>query len=196
MIGHTAKMTNLRRGHAAQGRLKKVRLDSSSEGYSNYMAPMRVKGIKHTVDIERKKLDNSQLSKEEKAARKQKLNEICTNGLLKPETETFMTAEWDEFVPFPTTWKLRFDGFGKSDYLGQDGKTLLLGVNSMLDDVPPFYQPNGPSHSGGSFAQSSCVCQTTGNACRCKDQSDASVKTTNAPTLPKGVTNSDVLPGH
>jgi hypothetical protein len=29
--------------------------------------------------------------------------QIYTDKLLKPETETFLTAEWDEMVPFPNS---------------------------------------------------------------------------------------------
>lgn len=43
MIKTIAQMKNPRRGHDAQGRLKKVNIDASAEGYSNFMAPMRVR---------------------------------------------------------------------------------------------------------------------------------------------------------
>lgn len=79
MIKTVAQMKNARRGHDTQGRVKKVRLDSSNEGYSNYMAPMRMQRI----------------------ARQSNDTDTYTNKILRPETDTYLTPEWDEFVPFP-----------------------------------------------------------------------------------------------
>ena len=86
MIKIFAQMRNARRGHDAQGRVKKVKLDASAEGYTNYMAPMRIQRISKQVDM----LKDPKLAEE-----------IYTSKVLKPETETFLTAEWDEMVPFP-----------------------------------------------------------------------------------------------
>jgi hypothetical protein len=98
MIKVTAEMKNLRRGHDAQGRLKKIRLDSSSEGYSNYMAPMRMKEIEHKVQIKK-----AEAKEKGEATRLEELQRIFTTDVLKPETDTFISSEWDEFVPFPTS---------------------------------------------------------------------------------------------
>lgn len=32
----------------------------------------------------------------------------------------------------------------------------MLRNDDLPDDVPPFYQPQGPSHYGGSFADVAC----------------------------------------
>ena len=88
MIKIFAQMRNARRGHDAQGRVKKVKLDASSEGYTNYMAPMRIQRISRQVEM----LNDPKLAAE-----------IYTSKVLKPETETFLTAEWDEMVPFPNS---------------------------------------------------------------------------------------------
>ena len=47
-------------------------------------------------------------------------------------------------------WKVRFDGYGKSDYGGAG--LPLLRPDPQPDSFPPFYQPQGPSHWGGTFA--------------------------------------------
>ncbi|KAK6081877.1 Psi-producing oxygenase C (Linoleate diol synthase) [Seiridium cupressi] len=119
MIKFIAQMKNPRRGHDAQGRLKKIHLDSTIEGYANYMAPMRVSWIRKQVK-----------SLEDKEA-----EQILTDDILKPGADTYLTPTWDEFVPFPMTWKIRFDGFGKSNY-----------------------EPQGLSTVGGTFATVACVC--------------------------------------
>jgi hypothetical protein len=51
---------------------------------------------------------------------------------------------------------MRFDGYGVSDYSTNDWEALK--VFKVPDDIQPFYQPNGPSHIGGSFATPVCVC--------------------------------------
>lgn len=43
---------------------------------------------------------------------------------------------------------MRFDGYGESDY-----SKVTLNKPTIPDDEPPFYQPKGPSHYGGSFAE-------------------------------------------
>jgi hypothetical protein len=83
-----AQMRNVRRGHHVQGRLKRVKLDASAEGYTNYMAPMRIQRIQKQVEM----LGDETLAQE-----------IYTKDLLKPETDTYLTAEWDEMVPFPNS---------------------------------------------------------------------------------------------
>lgn len=91
MIKAVAQMKNLRRGHDTQGRLKQIRLDSSSEGYSNFMAPLRMKMIE---------ADAEYASKHSKA---KEADEVFTAKILRPSTDTYLTPEWDEFVPFPTS---------------------------------------------------------------------------------------------
>ena len=141
-------MRNPRRGHDAQGRLKKVRIDASAEGYSNYMAPMRIARISEDV---------RKLKDQEEA------QSIYTKDLLRPETDTYLSAEWNEMVPFPNTWKIRFDGFGRSDYSSDKGGAYgKLRQMAVPDDSPPFYQPKGASHTGGTFADVSCVCNAAG----------------------------------
>jgi hypothetical protein len=144
MVKFIAQMKNPRRGHDAQGRLKRVRIDPTTEGYFNFMAPMRVRSIEEKV----KQLPDDDKNKK-----------IFTDDILKPDTDIYLTPTWDEMVPFPMTWKIRFDGFGKSDYDNGDipfGK--LRSTQELPDDAPPFYQPQGPSHVGGTFAGVVCIC--------------------------------------
>lgn len=89
MIRTIAQMKNARRGHDAQGRLKKVKLDESNEGYANFMAPMRMERIRRQVE------------KAEEEGEGHGLREVYTDKVLKPATDTYLTAEWDEMVPFP-----------------------------------------------------------------------------------------------
>lgn len=91
MIKAVAQMKNLRRGHDTQGRLKRIKLDSSSEGYSNFMAPLRMKMVEADAEYARKH------SKAKEADR------VFTSDILRPRTDTYLTPEWDEFVPFPTS---------------------------------------------------------------------------------------------
>lgn len=88
MIKIFAQMRDARRGHDAQGRVKKIKLDASAEGYTNYMAPMRIQRISKQVEM----LNDPKKS-----------NEIYTDKVLQPATETYLTAEWDEMVPFPNS---------------------------------------------------------------------------------------------
>ncbi|KAM0812769.1 putative Prostaglandin G/H synthase 2/cyclooxygenase 2, pgh2/cox2 [Seiridium cardinale] len=143
MIKFIAQMKNPRRGHDTQGRPKKIHLDSTFEGYANYMAPMRVSWIRKQVK-----------SLEDKEA-----EEILTDDILKPGADTYLTPTWDEFVPFPMTWKIRFDGFGKSDYKVDNHPYGRVRTTSTLPDFcPPWYQPQGLSTVGGTFATVACVC--------------------------------------
>ena len=61
-----------------------------------------------------------------------------------------------------TAWKVRFNGYGRSDY---DYSSLI--TPRIPDD--PLYQPQGVSHYGGSFADVVCICNEPGKACKCKD---------------------------
>ncbi|KAM0355122.1 hypothetical protein ACHAPU_000982 [Fusarium lateritium] len=146
MVKVLAQLKNLRRGHDTQGVSKKISIDSSSVGYANYMAPMRLDEI-------RKKVNDAKQSRELTNA---EVEDVSPSQIRKPVTVTYLTSEWDEMVPFPTTWKLRFDGYGISNYEKNDWEVLK--VFKIPDDIQPFYQPNGPSHLGGSFATPVCVC--------------------------------------
>ncbi|KAI1159060.1 heme peroxidase [Nemania serpens] len=153
MIRLVAQMRNPRRGHDTQGFVKKVRLDYTSEGYANYMAPMRLSHIAAQV----------------RAHRGDSNAKVYSDRVLRPGTDTYMTPTWGEMVPFPTTWKIRFDGFGASDYSSVDGKPFgKLIVPKLPDDAPPFYQPQGLSHFGGTFAD--CECAT--GTCQCSKKHD------------------------
>lgn len=137
MIGFVARMRNARRGHDAQGHLKKINLGWTAEGYSNFMAPMRMDRIAETV----KRLPPDDPDKD-----------IYTDKVLRPENDVYLTPSWDEMIPFPMTWKIRFDGFGPSDYSWEGQAYGRLRSAWLPDDAPPWYQPRGPSHVGGSFA--------------------------------------------
>ncbi|KAK2616823.1 hypothetical protein QQS21_000200 [Conoideocrella luteorostrata] len=155
MIKFIAQMKNPRRGHDAQGRLKRVRLDSTPEGYANYMAPMRVRWIKEQV----------RLLKDEEAKR------IFTDDILRPEADTYLTPTWDEFVPFPMTWKIRFDGFGESNYSANNNPYGKVKTTPTLPDFcPPWYQPQGPSTVGGAFATAVCICADAEAEAEAKDK--------------------------
>lgn len=153
MIRLVAQMRNARRGHDTQGYVKKVRLDQTPEGYANFMAPMRMAHIAAQV----------------RADKSHSPSTVYSPRVLRPGTDTYMTPTWDEMVPFPTTWKIRFDGFGASDYSSPDGKPFgKLAAFKLPDDAPPFYQPQSLSHSGGSFAD--CLCAT--GTCQCSAKHD------------------------
>ncbi|KAG8527867.1 uncharacterized protein KY384_006783 [Bacidia gigantensis] len=173
MIKTLAQLKDLRRGHDAQGQLKKITIDGSNEGYANFMAPGRLQQIRHDA-------------KEKQDSR------VFNEGVLKPSTESYLSPEWDEMVPFPTTWKVRFSGFGPSDYGGP--KLPLLKKAPLPDDYPPFYQPQGASHTGGSFADTVCVCNVPGRMCGCKDgEGNGEVVKTEADKLGKGASGCGAL---
>lgn len=141
MVKFIAEMKNPRRGHDAQGRLKRVHLDWTAEGYSNFMAPMRMDWIAEQV----KRLPKNHPNKD-----------VFTDSVLRPETDTYLTPNWDEMVPFPMTWKIRFDGFGESDYRSKGIPSHPYGslaTPRLPDDAPPWYQPRGASHFGGAFGE-------------------------------------------
>ncbi|KAK4201585.1 heme peroxidase [Triangularia verruculosa] len=165
MIKVLAQHKNLRRGHDTQGRVKRIKLDYSHETFSNFMAPQRVKHIQTAVEqkiarveeqleeLPRGGCEGVSEKRRSLAKEKAKLKEVYdSDRILKPATDTYMTPEWDEMVPFPTIWKMRFDGFGTSDY-GKDLRHLAPPVT--FDDFPPFYEiPGGSSRTGGSFGGS------------------------------------------
>lgn len=92
MIKVLAQMKNLRRGHDAQGRLKKIETDQTYEGYANFMAPMRMQKIRRDVEMAQETGNGG-----EDAAK------VFDTGILKPSADTYLTPEWDEMVPFPTS---------------------------------------------------------------------------------------------
>ncbi|KAI8668499.1 hypothetical protein NCS55_00876100 [Fusarium keratoplasticum] len=159
MVKVLAQLKNLRRGHDTQGMNKKINIDASSEGYSNYMAPMRMSEIQMKVA----KMEDG-ASEEEK----EELSRLFNERPMRPAMSTYLTAEWDEMLPFPTTWKLRFNGYGVSDYSNDDW--AVLRVYKLRDDIQPMYQPKGPSDVGGSFATPVCVCEIAGKQCHCNDK--------------------------
>lgn len=87
MIKVLAQMKNLRRGHDTQGKLKKINIDQTYEGYANFMAPDRMERIRCEVEKANSKAGNK----------------VFDERILKPRTETYLTPEWDEMIPFPTS---------------------------------------------------------------------------------------------
>ncbi|KAL8785819.1 MAG: hypothetical protein Q9213_003126 [Squamulea squamosa] len=138
MIKVVAQMKNLRRGHTSQGQLKKIPIDQTSEEYANFMAPGRMNMIASDVKMAEKRLElfdkakkhtsfeNEEEKKGYEMARKaerdllrrqfEDATKVFSKDILKPQAETYLSAERDEMVPFPTTWKVRFDGYGPSNY--------------------------------------------------------------------------------
>ena len=129
MIKVVAQMKNLRRGHTAQGLVKKIEVDQTYEGYANFMAPGRMQMIAHDVknaaadlqafqDCRKQDAERSKsMKKDEKEAFEEKLEargrvlkqrvedaaKVFNEDILKPKTDTYLTAEWDEMIPFPTS---------------------------------------------------------------------------------------------
>ena len=93
MVKVLAQLKNLRRGHDTQGVSKKINIESSSVSYANYMAPMRLTEI--DLKLEKAKKDNKLTAQQREA--------IYPSGIRKPATATYLTTEWDEMVPFPTS---------------------------------------------------------------------------------------------
>jgi len=48
--------------------------------------------------------------------------------------ERYLSPQWDQLLPFPTTWNLRFDGpkEGAGVYDGPDNSTTGNGVNQLI----------------------------------------------------------------
>ncbi|KAM5363819.1 hypothetical protein ACJZ2D_011795 [Fusarium nematophilum] len=171
MVKVLSQLKDLRRGHDTQGWPKRVNINPSYEGYSNYMAPMRMKEIELKVKKLRKKAQQHHHHHHgEDEWTDADLSKLFNTKVMKPPMATYMTPEWDEMIPFPSTWKLRFNGYGASDYSKDDFS--ILRVFRLPDDIQPFYQPNGPSHLGGSFATPVCVCEAAGDKCHCNHQDE------------------------
>lgn len=140
MIKVFAQMRNLRRGHDTQGRLKKINIDETSQGYANFVAPLRIVEIHDNVQRElfgpkdkmtekapfnkaeeeakraRALADPIRAEKETKAEHEaaeakaerahedaEKLVDILSSQAFQPQTDMFLTPEWDEMVPYPTS---------------------------------------------------------------------------------------------
>ena len=203
MIKAAAQMKNLRRGNNTQGYLKRIKLDSSSEGYSNFMAPLRMKMVEADAEYVRKHPNG------------QNPDEVFNKRILRPSTDTYLTPEWDEFVPFPTSklthtfdiqysssaspkfnlnptnipppaWKILFDGFGPSTYGGDKFPLLQEIITGLPDEFPPFYQPQGVSKYGGSFADTTCICNGPGVVCRCKPGGSVHAESVDSTTTSNG----------
>ena len=104
MIKVVAQLKNLRRGHDTQGKLKRFRIDQTSEGYANFMAPRRVEEIRR--EAKRQKTDEADTlthSNNHQAEAWETKKDIFDDDILKPQTDTYLTAEWDEMIPFPTS---------------------------------------------------------------------------------------------
>ena len=119
MIKVVAQMKNLRRGHTSQGQVKRIQIDQTYEGYANFMAEERMQMIASDVKQAPSRLQylrdskKSNMSAEELEAFKanEKLllqqiedaSKVFSTDILKPEVDTYLTAEWDEMIPFPTS---------------------------------------------------------------------------------------------
>ena len=119
MIKAVAQMRNLRRGHTSQGQVKKIQIDQTYEGYANFMAKERMQMIASDVKqapsrlqyLRDSKKSNMSTEESESYDAKEKLLEqqiedaskVFSTEILKPKADTYLTAEWDEMVPFPTS---------------------------------------------------------------------------------------------
>ena len=104
MVKVLAQLKNLRRGHDTQGKLKRFRIDQTSEGYANFMAPMRVEEIRREAKRQTTdEVDTLILSNNYQAKAWETKKDIFDDDVLKPQTDTYLTAEWNEMIPFPTS---------------------------------------------------------------------------------------------
>ena len=119
MIKVVAQMKNLRRGHTSQGEVKRIEIDQTDEGYANFMAPGRMRQVaydsEHAKAIyddfvkEEKDMSEEEKKKEAHVKRRKYLNQRVKDastferGVLKPRSDTYLTAEWDEMIPFPSS---------------------------------------------------------------------------------------------
>ena len=111
MIKIFGQMRNLRRGHDTQGMLKRIRLDKTEVGYANYMAPRRIVHIRDEVKQILDHLGNNEPSTrlQQDAVALKHLEDDSKHKLVQPKSDTFLTPEWDELVPFPTSKSLLAD---------------------------------------------------------------------------------------
>ena len=119
MIKVVAQMRNLRRGHTSQGHVKKIQIDQTYEGYANFMAKERMQMIASDVKqapsrleyLRKNKKSNMSAEDSETFKADEKLLErqiedapkVFNTDILKPKVDTYLTAEWDEMIPFPTS---------------------------------------------------------------------------------------------
>ena len=123
MIKVTAQLQNLRRGHTNQGLVKRISIDQTYEGYANFMADGRMNLIAHDAkdaSAHLKRYQSGEKTKEEQKLKPEKAKaylevlkqrevdakNVFSTALLKPKQDTYLTAEWDEMVPFPTSASL------------------------------------------------------------------------------------------
>ncbi|EGX44212.1 hypothetical protein AOL_s00210g1 [Orbilia oligospora ATCC 24927] len=140
MFKTLGRMKYLRQGHDSQGRLKSVNNNPSYGHLANRMAP---------------KVFKATMGKLKERAQKEKSGESFDTA---PESYTYLTPEWDETMPFPNTMKIRFNGYGQGVWIYGDNSDQNHGIISL-------WAPQGPSHTGGSWAPSKCTC--TSGSCRC-----------------------------
>ena len=118
MIKVTAQMQNLRRGHTSQGFVKRIQIDETPEGYANFMADGRIRMIKRDAENAKDEYERYNGGKNASAKTEGTLDEeahqkfleqrvkdakVFDSKVLKPKQDTYLTAEWDEMVPFPTS---------------------------------------------------------------------------------------------
>ena len=137
-----ATLRNLRRGHGPQGHLQRITVPLINESPTTYPAPERLDNISRDIKTQPASIHNSPL------ATNQNTNQHNTKHHKSPfqplTTTSFLTPNWDELLPLPTTWKVRFDGFGWSDYGGRETLPLLKPPDTeMMDDIAPFYEEPG-----------------------------------------------------
>ena len=122
MIKVMAQMKNLRRSHTSQGVVKKIEIDQTNEGYANFMAPDRMhmiasdsKHAEEALEYFRHAYEYSEepvrgMDPKHAAAKLEHLEQrakdakkIYSPKVLTPKQETYLSAEWDEMIPFPTS---------------------------------------------------------------------------------------------
>ena len=123
MIKVMAQMKDLRRGHTYQGLVKKVAIDQTYEGYANFMAAGRMQSIQHDAksaetalnDFDaaaasgsggKKTAEDEKADKAQRAFLQQRVEDarkVFDPDVLKPRADTYLTPQWDEMVPFPTS---------------------------------------------------------------------------------------------
>ena len=166
MIKAAAQMKNLRRGKDTQGYLKKINLDSSSEGYSNFMAPLRMKMVEADAKYARKHSNAQDVEK------------VFNKDILRPSTDTYVTPEWDEFVPFPTS---------KSTYFSHSQISLPVPLSNRVTDIVP--SQHGKSASTASGAPTTVGTKMGLSAPSSKSPSPASLTTSHPSTNLKAPVN-------
>lgn len=123
MITVLAQLQNLQPAPGTQGTVKRINI-IQKDNIANYMSPKKRREIEKKMD--------------EAGAKDLSPREI--------KVRTYLTPEWDEMVPYPCTWKVRFDGYGP--YLED-----LEDTPRREDDEYDLYQLPGPSVYGGIFTK-------------------------------------------